>query len=91
MGGCTGQDDWCTRVLLIPREEISYVTSILEAYDNQFLVRTQTKGLGIVRVWLARPSLATLDEVIREMRGEFPVDVIATEEGMTGLEEIYPE
>ncbi|CAN5166354.1 hypothetical protein BH09SUM1_BH09SUM1_22410 [soil metagenome] len=82
---------WETCRILVPIDEISYVVSIFEGYDNEFLIRTETRGLGLLRIWYAVTSRATMNEVLKEMRGEFPVQVLGFSAGMDGLEEIYPE
>ena len=86
-----GDGDWETCRLMVPREQIAYVTAIFEGFDNEFLVRTEEKGLGFLRVWYARHARANLDAVLREMAGEFPFDIVSFTAGMDGLEEIYPE
>lgn len=82
---------WRACRLNVPVSEISYVASIFEAYDNEFLVRTETQGLGILRIWYPASNQCNLDNVIREMRTEFPITILAEQMGMAGLDEVYPE
>jgi len=83
--------DWeCCRAL-IPCDEIGYLVAIFEAYENEFLVRTEQRGLGIVRIWYPRVNRPTLERVFTEFRTEFPVDVLGFAPGMDGLDEVYPE
>ncbi len=89
--GCAGDESWRTLVVVFPIEQISYVSSILEAYDNEFLVRTYDKAAGLVYIWYAAGSEATLEQVILEFRTEFAVTEVARHRGMAGLDEVYPE
>ncbi len=82
---------WCSRRVSVPVPEISYVACIFEAYDNEFLVRTETQGLGVLRIWYPASSQANLENVLREMRTEFPITILSEEVGMAGLDEVYPE
>ena len=89
--GCAGDESWRTLVVVIPIEEISYFSSILEAYDNEFLVRTYDKAAGLVYIWYAAGSESTLEQVLLEFRSEFIVTEVARHHGMAGLDEVYPE
>lgn len=77
--------------ILVPLDEISYVVSILEGYDNEFLVRTETRGMGILRLWYPESSRGTLDAVLREMATDFPLSVLGFLPGMAGLDEAFSD
>jgi len=82
---------WQTCRILVPREQIAYVVAIFEGYENEFLVRTETRGLGVLRIWYPEGNRGTLDAVIREFSSEFDVQVLEFAAGMAGLDEVYPE
>lgn len=81
---------WETCRIRASVDAIGYVVSITEAYDNCFLVRTETKGLGLLRVWYPRKFRSLLDQLFLEMSGEFDIEVLEYAEGMAGLDEIFP-
>lgn len=84
-------DDWrCARVH-IPADRITHISSIFEAHDNQFLVRTENRQEGIILIWYHKSSQSDLEEVVLDLQGEFPVRVISYSAGMDGLDEVYPE
>lgn len=84
-------DLWETCRLELPREEISLACCLLEAYDNEFLVRTETPGLGILRIWYPVTSRPQLDEVLVDLRREMPLQELHFGRGMEGLDEVYPD
>ena len=82
---------WRTLRVLIPVDQISYIAGILEAYDNHFLVRTESQGQGIMRIWFPAENRPLLDDVLLEFRSEFSVQIMEESEGMAGLDEVYPD
>ncbi|MBI1293295.1 hypothetical protein GC173_18985 [bacterium] len=84
-------DEWETCRALIPCDEIGYLVAIFEAYENEFLVRTEQRGMGLVRIWYPKIFRPTLDRVFNEFRADFPVDVLGFSPGMDGLDEVYPD
>ncbi|HMX62234.1 MAG TPA: DUF4911 domain-containing protein [Candidatus Sumerlaeota bacterium] len=88
---CVGDEGWRTFVVIIPPREISFFSSVLEAYDNHFLVRTYDKAIGLVYVWYGEDSEDLLMRVMTDFRAEFPVKEMARHCGMVGLDEVYPE
>ena len=82
---------WQTCRVQLPPEEIALISAILEAYDNQFLTRTESEEEGRVRIWYAAAVRPLLDEVLLDLNREFPVKVLSFEEGMEGLDEVIPE
>jgi hypothetical protein len=88
---CASDQGWETCRVLIPVDEIGYVVAIFEAYENEFLVRTEARGLGLLRIWYPIGSRPQLDRCLAEFRLEFPVDVLGFSPGIDGLDEIYPE
>lgn len=84
-------DGWETVRLLVPTDEIGYIVALFEGYANQFLVRTETKGLGFLRIWFPSSSRRQFDAVLSEMRTEFPIEVLETTKGMSALDEVFPE
>lgn len=87
----TRDRDWETCRLSIPVDEIGYLVAIFEGYENQFLVRTETKGLGLLRIWYPAANRPLLEKLLGEMRAEFPVDILGYFEGMDALDEVFPE
>lgn len=77
--------------MLIPRDEIGYMSAILEGYPNGFLLRTEERGAGWIRVWYPATNRPLLDALLREFRTEFPIDGIEFQPGMAGLDEVYPD
>jgi hypothetical protein len=82
---------WRTLRVLIPVDQISYIAGILEAYDNHFLVRTESQGQGIMRIWFPQENRLLLNDVLLEFRSEFTVEILEESEGMAGLDEVYPD
>ncbi len=83
--------EWQTCRLLVPLDQIAYVVAILEGYDNDFLVRTETRGLGFLRIWYPVDRRPLFDEILIEFAAEFDARALEYLPGMDGLEEIYPE
>jgi hypothetical protein len=88
---CATDAGWETCRVLIPCEEIGYLVALFEAYENEFLVRTEQRGMGLVRIWYPVAFRGNLERVLAECRQEFPVDVLGFAPGMDGLDEVYPE
>lgn len=86
----SGEGWRCCR-LHVPREEIAWVTAVLEGYDNEFLVRTEGRGTGWLRIWYPETSHSTLGRVVLEMKSLFPTVVGEYFDGMAGLDEVYPD
>ena len=86
----TKDEAWETCRLRLPTEEIAYLVAVLEAYDNQFLLRTEDRGLGLVRIWYSLPNRPVLEDVLLDLKGQIPVNVLAFAPGMEMLDEIYP-
>ncbi len=82
---------WETCRLWISIEDISYLVAVFEAYDNHFLVRTEKKGLNILRIWYPKTNRPLLETLIRELRQETTIEIISFEEDMVGVDEIFPE
>lgn len=82
---------WQTCRIQVPPEEIAFISAIFEAYDNQFLIRTESEEDGRVRIWYTASVRPLLDEVLLDLNREFPVKVLSFEEGMEGLDEVIPE
>ena len=80
----------CCR-LHIPSTQISFVSSILEAYDNQFLVRTEDRLDARIVVWYEKGNHALMEEVVLDLQEKFPVRILSFSKGMEGLDEVYPE
>lgn len=80
----------CCRVRVAP-DQIAYLTAVLEAYDNQFLARTEDPKSGIMHIWYARTNRPVLEEVIIDVRREIPLKVLSYSIGMEGLDQVYPE
>lgn len=90
-GALADQDEaWETTRLSIPREMIGYLASLLEAYDNHFTVRTETKGIGIILVWYPAVYREMLDRILTELNSEFPTRILSRKSGMVGLDEVFP-
>lgn len=81
---------WETCRVLVRLDDISYMSAILEAHDNMFLVRTETKGLGFLRLWYPTAYRPHLDRILQEVQGDIPLDILGFEPGMAGLDEVYP-
>jgi len=62
----------------------------LEAYDNLFLVRTEDRRMGLLRVWYHESAEPVLEQILRDLRRETPIKTVAVEDGMTGLDDSYP-
>lgn len=90
LGLLDGEGWRCCRVR-VPSAEIAWITAILEAYDNEFLVRTEGRGSGWLRIWYPVTSQPTLGKVLCEMKTLFPTDVGEYFEGMAGLDDVYPD
>ncbi len=84
-------EGWETTRLRLPIAELGYVAAILEAYDNQFLVRTEDRTVGLAVIWYPRENRALLDDLLIEFSGEFPIEVLARAPGMAGLDDVFPE
>jgi hypothetical protein len=80
----------CCR-LRIPPDQIAYLSAILEAYDNAFLVRTEDRKTGLMRIWYVTVNRPILEEVLLDLRREIPVKVLSYSKGMDGLDQVYPE
>lgn len=87
---CT-DNGWLTYRVRVPVDEIAYVAAILEGHENEYLVRTETRGLGILRIWLPESQRHYLEQLFIEMRQEFDVEILGASVGMEGLDEVYPE
>ena len=89
--GFEGDDSWqCCRVK-IPPDQVAFLTSVLEGYDNQFLVRTEDRRNGIACIWYAVPSRLLLEEVLLDLGRDMPVKVLSYSKGMDGLDQVFPE
>ncbi|MCC6546578.1 DUF4911 domain-containing protein [Candidatus Sumerlaeota bacterium] len=88
---CASDEGWRTLVVVLPPSEISYFSSILEAYDNEFLVRTYDKAIGLVYVWYGEASGALLERVLHDLRSDMMIREVERHVGMAGLDEVYPE
>ncbi len=84
-------EGWETVRLRLPIAELGYAASVLEAYDNQFLIRTMDRTVGFAVVWYPRENRALLDEILLELSSEFPIEVLGHEPGMAGLDDVFPE
>lgn len=83
--------NWRTCRLRIPPAQISHLTAVVEAYDNQFILRTEDKEQGVIHLWYARQHQAVLEEILLDLEDQFPVKVLSFTQGMRGLDDIYPE
>ncbi|MEO8376551.1 MAG: DUF4911 domain-containing protein [Candidatus Sumerlaeota bacterium] len=88
---CASGEGWRTFAVIIPPREVSFFSSILEGYDNEFLVRTYDKVTGLMHIWFAEQSEELLARVLNDLRSEFPVKEVDRYVGMAGLDEVYPE
>jgi hypothetical protein len=86
-----GDADWENARLLVARDDIALLCALFEAHDNEFLVRTETRGLGYIRIWFPRHARPQFDAIMTELAGEIPLQLLGFFPGMEGLEEIYPD
>ncbi len=87
----TTDEGWVSYKIKVPKEYIGYLVSIFEAYENHFLVRTEIKEMGVLRIWFPADHEPLLKEIFLEMRTEVWIEVLEKAEGMTGLDEVFPQ
>lgn len=90
MTGGAEEGDWRTARLWVDPEQIGLVVAILEGYENHFLVRTERRGEGYLRIWHPASYGELLGRVLVELGQEITVERLETEVGMTRVDEIFP-
>lgn len=60
-------------MILIPSDQIGYLTNIVEAYDGIGLVRTLDRQRGIVELWVMPDWADSIDNLLRALQKEFPI------------------
>jgi hypothetical protein len=84
-------DAWETCRLSVSVDKISYFVATFEAYENHFQVRTEVKGLGLIRIWYAKPNRMLLNQILVDISTEVPFEILGYDPGMDALDLVFPE